>query len=175
MPKSICLLCKILITKSATCITATLAFSLLGIAFYLEYVNGLEPCPLCFLQRLIFFCIGIVCLVSATHKSTRYTKHYSYTVTILATLGSCLSIRHLYLQSLPFDQMPACLPGLSYMLQEFPLLDLVKAMIMGTGDCGQIAWSFLGLSIPGWTLVAFMGIFFANILQLIQLKIASRS
>ncbi|TBR41238.1 disulfide bond formation protein B [Marinomonas agarivorans] len=146
------------------------AFALLGIAFYMEYVMGLEPCPLCMLQRIVFFFIGVISLVSALRKSYSCTVKYIYSIIVLSLIGSALSIRHLYLQNLPYDELPACLPGLSYMVKTFPLQDILNAMIMGTGECGDVLWTFLGLSIPGWTLVAFIAIAVSNSLSLILLK-----
>jgi disulfide bond formation protein DsbB len=82
---------------------------------------------------------------------------------LLSLAGAALAIRHLYLQSLPEDQLPACLPGLSYMFDVFPWQEIMQAMIMGTGECGDVVWTFLGISIPGWTLVAFAGMALVNI------------
>lgn len=139
------------------------AFVLLGAAFYMEYQMDLEPCPLCMLQRIAFLCIGIFSLVSASTSSERARKWLAGTVVVLSVLGAGLAIRHLYLQSLPADELPACLPGLTYMVEVFPWQDVAKAMIMGTGDCGEVVWTFLGLSIPGWTLVAFIGMAIVNL------------
>lgn len=146
---------------------------LLGVAFYMEYIMGLEPCPLCMLQRIVFFCIAIVCFISALHKSNKLTVKYLYSIILLSFAGAALSIRHLYLQSLPYEELPACLPGLSYMIEAFPLQDILSAMIMGTGECGDVLWTFLGLSIPGWTLVAFLSIAIINIFSLIVIKKSS--
>lgn len=138
------------------------SFALLGIAFYMEYEMGLEPCPLCMLQRIMFFIVGVIALISYLHKSKTAIKHYALAITIFSILGAALSIRHLYLQNIPEDQLPACLPGLSYMVEVFPWQEIMSAMIMGTGECGDVVWQFLGLSIPGWTLVAFAGIAIIN-------------
>lgn len=138
------------------------AFILLGVAFYMEYQMGLEPCPLCMLQRIVLLIIGVVSLFSAIMSSQRLRKWLSIVVVILSLLGAALAIRHLYLQNLPIDALPACLPGLSYMIDAFPWQDVAKAMIMGTGDCGEVVWTFLGLSIPGWTLIAFLGMAIIN-------------
>ena len=138
------------------------AFILLGVAFYMEYQMGLEPCPLCMLQRIVLLIIGVVSLFSAIMSSQRLRKWLSIVVVILSLLGAALAIRHLYLQNLPIDDLPACLPGLSYMIDAFPWQDVAKAMIMGTGDCGEVVWTFLGLSIPGWTLIAFLGMAIIN-------------
>lgn len=133
------------------------SFALLGVAFYMEYEMALEPCPLCMLQRIMFFIVGVIALISYLHKSISAIKHYALAITVFSILGAALSIRHLYLQNLPEEQLPACLPGLSYMVEVFPWQEIMSAMIMGTGECGDVVWRFLGLSIPGWTLVAFAG------------------
>lgn len=146
-----------------------LAFVLLGVAFYMEYQMGLEPCPLCMLQRIVFFIIGVVSLFSAATGSEKARKSFSISVVVLSLIGAALSIRHLYLQHLPTDDLPACMPGLSYMVSAFPWQDVARAMIMGTGDCGEVVWTFLGISIPGWTLVMFVS------MALVNLFIALRS
>ncbi|SBS40398.1 Disulfide bond formation protein B [Marinomonas spartinae] len=131
------------------------AFALLGVAFYMEYQMGLEPCPLCMLQRIVFFFIGLVSIFSALTANEKRRQWFSVTVVVLSLMGAALSIRHLYLQHLPVDDLPACMPGLSYMISAFPWQSVARAMIMGTGDCGEVVWTFLGVSIPGWTLVMF--------------------
>ena len=148
-------------------LVAVVAFALLAVAFYMEYQMGLEPCPLCMLQRIAFFCIGVVALISAIHRSVNAAKSYAIGIVVFSLLGAALSLRHLYLQNLPTEELPACLPGLSYMLEVFPWQEIMQAMIMGTGECGDVLWTFLGLSIPGWTLVAFAGLALMNLLVII--------
>ncbi|TDO95965.1 disulfide bond formation protein B [Marinomonas balearica] len=150
---------------------AVTSLSLLGVAFYMEYAMGLEPCPLCMLQRIMFFIVAIAATLSALHKAGR--KFYLPTIITFAAIGAGLSIRHLYLQSLPFDELPACLPGLSYMFEVFPWQEIMQAMVMGTGECGDTLWTFLGLSIPGWTLVAFTSIVVANLV--ISIKFSNQN
>lgn len=144
-------------------LVAFISFALLGVAFYMEYQMGLEPCPLCMLQRIVFLCVGVVSLLSSLTGSHLARKYFSWFVAVLSLAGAALAIRHLYLQSLPEDQLPACLPGLSYMFEVFPWQEIMQAMIMGTGECGDVVWTFLGISIPGWTLVAFVGMALINI------------
>ncbi|QUX90577.1 disulfide bond formation protein B [Marinomonas sp. A3A] len=144
-------------------LVAFAAFALLAVAFYMEYQMGLEPCPLCMLQRIVFFCVGVVSLVSALTASEKARKVFSWVVVVLSFAGAALAIRHLYLQSLPMDELPACLPGLSYMFEVFPWQEIMQAMVMGTGECGDVVWTLFGLSIPGWTLVAFVGMAIVNI------------
>ena len=144
-------------------LVAFAAFALLAVAFYMEYQMGLEPCPLCMLQRIVFFCVGVVSLVSALTANEKARKIFSWLVVVLSFAGAALAIRHLYLQSLPMDELPACLPGLSYMFEVFPWQEIMQAMVMGTGECGDVVWTLFGISIPGWTLVAFIGMAIINI------------
>lgn len=143
-------------------LVAFAAFALLAVAFYMEYQMDLEPCPLCMLQRIVFFCVGVVSLVSALTVSEKARKVFSWMVVVLSFVGAALAIRHLYLQSLPMDELPACLPGLSYMFEVFPWQEIMQAMVMGTGECGDVVWTLFGISIPGWTLVAFIGMAIVN-------------
>jgi Disulfide bond formation protein DsbB len=116
----------------------------------------------------MFFFIALAAIISAFHKTGR--KVYLSVIVASAIIGASLSIRHLYLQSLPFDELPACLPGLSYMFEVFPWQEIMQAMIMGTGECGDTLWTFLGLSIPGWTLVAFLSMIATNLVIALKFK-----
>ncbi|WP_067100910.1 disulfide bond formation protein B [Marinomonas atlantica] len=151
-------------------LVALVSFALLGTAFYMEYQMGLEPCPLCMLQRIAFFMIGVFALISALGHNASWQRKLAWPIVILSLLGAGLAIRHLYLQSLPMDELPACLPGLSYMFEVFPWQEIMQAMIMGTGECGDVMWTFLGLSIPGWTLVAFATMALINLWIAIKAK-----
>lgn len=151
-------------------LVAVASFALLAVAFYMEYQMGLEPCPLCMLQRIVFFCIGVVSLLSALTGSLGVRRFITWIVVILSLSGAALAIRHLYLQNIPADQLPACLPGLSYMFEVFPWQEIMLAMIMGTGECGDVVWTFLGLSIPGWTLVVFVSMAIINVIIALRSK-----
>ncbi|MEE4299068.1 MAG: disulfide bond formation protein B [Pseudomonadales bacterium] len=131
------------------------AAALLGTAFYMEYVLLLEPCPLCMMQRIWVAIAGLLALGAALHG--RAVRIWAGTVAAAALVGSGFSIRQLWLQSLPPDQVPACGPGLSYMIEVFPLSEVLRAMVLGTGNCAEVSWTLLGISIPGWVLVAFAG------------------
>lgn len=133
--------------------------SMMLIALYFQYVVGLEPCPLCITQRVGTILVGLIFLIAALHHPGRTgTRVYAVTGFVVAMLGAAVSIRHLYIQSLPPDQVPACGPGLAYVFEYFPLTETIKLLFSGTGECAEVLWSFLGLSIPGWTLVAFIGL-----------------
>ncbi len=131
---------------------------LMGVAFYLQYVEGLEPCPLCMAQRIAFMALGLVFLVAFIHGPRGGGgKVYAVLGSLIGLAGLALASRQLWLQSLPADEVPVCGPGLEYMLQAFPLSEVLTMMLKGTGECAEVQWVFLGLSIPGWTAVAFVG------------------
>jgi len=131
---------------------------LLGFAFFLEHVKELEPCPLCMAQRIVFVALALVFLLAFIHRPAfSGSLVYSGLGLLISAGGLALAARQLWLQSLPADQVPACGPSLDYMLEAFPLADVVSIMLRGSGDCAEIQWDFLGLTIPGWTAVAFGG------------------
>jgi len=129
---------------------------LLATAFYMEYVMGLEPCPLCWLQRYAFMAVGAVSLLAVVHNpAATGGRIYGFLLALFAGTGLALAGRQLWLQSLPPDQVPACGPSVDYMLEVLPWTEVLTTAIRGTGDCAEVVWRFLGLSIPGWTAVFF--------------------
>ncbi|HVS26204.1 MAG TPA: disulfide bond formation protein B [Burkholderiales bacterium] len=130
---------------------------LLAFGLYLQHVEHLEPCPLCILQRLAFIAAGLTALVAAIHNPHGIGKAvYAVTLSLCAGLGAGVAGRHVWLQSFPPAKSVACGPDLEYLLDAFPLSKALPMIFKGSGDCGKIAWSFLGLSIPGWALLWFI-------------------
>lgn len=128
----------------------------MSVGFYMQYGRGLEPCPLCMTQRVFIVLAGLIALLGALHNPGRAGTYVYASLTLIAAVaGGAFSTRQVYLQHLPADQVPACGPSLSYMLETFPLNQTLKAMLSGDGNCAEVMWSFMGLSIPAWTLVAF--------------------
>ena len=138
--------------------------SLLGWAYYLQYVEGLDPCPLCIFQRVVVLVIALIFLVGTFHEPGRVGAWiYALLLLVAAGIGAALAGRQVWLQSLPKDQVPACGMGLSYMLDTMPFLDTIRRVLEGSGECAEKAWVFLGLSIAGWTLAFFVAIAFVGI------------
>ncbi|ONF44799.1 disulfide bond formation protein B [Marinobacter lutaoensis] len=130
--------------------------ALLAVAFYMEHIMGLEPCPLCWLQRFGFMGAGLVALLAFLHGPSGWgIRVYGLLLALSAGAGLGVAGRQLWLQSLPPDQVPACGPSVDYMLEVLPWLDVLKTALKGTGDCAEVVWRFLGLSIPGWTAIFF--------------------
>jgi disulfide bond formation protein DsbB len=132
---------------------------LLGFALYNQYVDYLDPCPLCIFQRVVFFAMGLVALLAALHNPARAGQRiYAWLVAVTATIGSLIASRHIWLQNLPADQVPECGPGLNYMLENFPLKEVLSTVLMGSGSCAEVVWSFLGMSMPMWTLIWYVSL-----------------
>lgn len=141
--------------------------ALLGYAFYLQHVEYLEPCPLCIFQRIAFFFIAGAALIGAIHGPGRGgALVYTGLIAAGALAGVGVAGRHLWLQSLPPDQVPACGPGLEYMVEQFPLSEVLAMVFTGSGSCATIDWSFLGLSMPAWTLIWYLLLLIAGFIAL---------
>lgn len=131
--------------------------ALLGGALYLQYYQDQAPCPLCILQRVAFIGLLVVFALATLHGPGRIAAYiYGATLFGVAALGAAVAVRHLWLQSLPKSQVPECGPGLAYMLERFPLARALDRILQGSGECAEVGWQFLGLSLPGWALVGFV-------------------
>lgn len=131
-------------------------FAGLAFAYYLEYFQDLAPCPLCILQRVAMLFTGLGCLLAALWNA-QGLKRWLSALPALAGAGAGLAIagRHVWLQGLPPDQVPACGPPLDYLLDIMPLTEAIAFLLKGEGSCAVIDAQFLGLSLPGWTLLVF--------------------
>jgi len=131
--------------------------ALMAWAFWLQYHEGLEPCPLCMFQRVAVSAAGVVFLIAFVHNPQRTgASVYAVLIALCAGAGAVFAGRQIWLQSLPKDQVPACGMGLNYMLESFPLLDVITKVLAGSGECAEKGWELLGLSIAGWTFVFFV-------------------
>lgn len=145
---------------------AVFCAGLVGFAYlHLQTRLGLNPCPLCILQRAAFLLTGLIFLVAALHKPGRTgSRIYAVLIALAALTGTGIAGWHVRLQHLPPDRVPECGPGLDYMLEVFPLSDTLKMVFTGSGECADIVWSLLGLSIPAWSLLCFLGLAAAGLL-----------
>jgi disulfide bond formation protein DsbB len=147
---------------------------LLSYAYYLQHVEYLDPCPLCIFQRIAFVSMGLVALVAAIHGPQRFG---AWIYTVLIGIGGLVGIgiagRHVWMQGLPPDEVPACGPGLDYMLDQFPLAETLKMVFTGSGSCATIDWQFLGFSMPFWSLVWFVLLLFVALIAVFRSRRAA--
>lgn len=138
---------------------AAICAALLGFGYYLQYgPRGLDPCPLCLVQRGFFYAVGGVFLLAALHGRGRAV--YGSLAALFAAGGFAVAARQVWLQHLPPDRVPQCGPDLYFMLENFPLSRTLKTLVSGTGECAVVDWTFLGFSIAEWSLGWFAVLFF---------------
>lgn len=131
--------------------------ALIGYGYYLQYGQGLEPCPLCLLQRVCYIAVGMLSLLAAVHHPrSAGIRAYAALASLAAIAGILFAGRQVWLQHLPPEKVPACGPGLDYWMQTMPLAEAVKKAFRGSGECAEIDWTFLGLSIAEWSLFWFV-------------------
>ena len=132
---------------------------MMAYALYAQHVLLLEPCPLCVFQRMATIGAGIVFLLAAVHDPSGWGRRV-YGVLLALVLGAGIGVagRHVWLQSLPADKIPACGPGFDYIIDSFPLSEALRLIFTGSGECATVDWSFLGLSMPAWVVICFVAL-----------------
>jgi protein dithiol:quinone oxidoreductase len=131
---------------------------LMAAALYFQYVEHIEPCPLCIFQRIFVILTGLLLLAGGLHNPRGWGRRvYGGLATLAAALGAGVAGRQVWIQHLPFDQQPGCSYDFATMLEKFPFYKTLSLVLKGTGDCAQVNWTFLGLSMPEWTLLFFIG------------------
>ena len=130
---------------------------LLGYGFYLQYHDGQNPCPLCLVQRGFYFGLLFVFLAAAIHGPKKAGSIvYGLLGLLLSAGGGATAGRQVWLQHLPADKVPKCGPDLYFMLNNFPMSKTITNLLRGSGECAEVTWRFLGLSIAEWSLVWFV-------------------
>ncbi|ABP78234.1 MULTISPECIES: disulfide bond formation protein B [Pseudomonadaceae] len=142
---------------------------LIAIALYMEHVMGLAPCPLCIVQRICVIGFGLVCLVAAIHGPAKVGRRvYAAIAALFVAAGAATAIRQIWLQSVPADQLPSCLPSLEYMMEALPFQEIARLVLHGTAECAEVSWTMLGMSIPEWSLLGFIGMAIVCLWQLLR-------
>jgi disulfide bond formation protein DsbB len=143
---------------AAFCLT-----SVLTAIFYFQGYLGLEPCPLCIVSRMTFMAIGTVAFIAAVHGPVGPgLKVYGGLLAAMAATGIGISIRHSWIQHNP-PKLESCGADLDFILNTMPLAQALPRIFSGTGSCSKVDWAFLGLSIPEWAGLCYLGIFALSI------------
>jgi len=141
--------------KLITCFATVLCVVFLSIGYFLQYGLGMEPCPLCILQRIVFMLLIMVYALQAFSILNKPLHYFYGTLSILFNgCGMALSLRQISLQALPLDQMPSCSLGFEQLLAVYPLWEVLKQTLQGSGECGRPE-VILGISLPVWTALGF--------------------
>ncbi len=126
----------------------------LAFAFYAQFGLDLVPCHLCIFQRVTLAALGVAFALAALASrpgSVGAAFAALIAVTGLATIAT--SGRHVWIQAQPEGSVPACGADLDFMLDLFPLTEVILKVFKAGGECAKVEWSFLGLSMPAWVLV----------------------
>lgn len=147
---------KILIGRTGYFIGFVGCFALVGLALWIQTQYGLEPCPLCISQRIVFMSLGVLFLIAGLMPKC---LNIQSAVQVLTALGGAgVAIRHWWIQAHKEEMIADCGVGFDYMFENFPLKKALSLVFKGTGDCAAIDWTFLGLTIPQMSLIAFLGL-----------------
>jgi protein dithiol:quinone oxidoreductase len=133
-----------------------LCAGLIAFALYLQEHDQLEPCPLCIIQRYGFVVVGVLALIAAVLPRF-LMRGVASLAGLLALAGAGVGGWHLWLQLHP-PAVSACGASLEYMVANLPLGRALPRIFQGFGDCTDVQWTLLGLSIPGWSMIAFVGV-----------------
>lgn len=133
--------------------------ALLGYAFYVQFVERIQPCPFCIFQRLTFMAAGAVFLLGGLHapRAPGGCKAYGLLAFVASAIGAGIAGRHVWVQLFP-PEVPSCGPGLNYMLETQTWLGAARKVLTASGDCSMVDWSFLGLSMPAWACLWFVAL-----------------
>jgi len=137
---------------------------MMSFALYAQYALLLDPCPLCVFQRIATILLGIAFLVAAVHNPGKLgARIYAFFILLTAGFGVGVASWHVHLQNLPSDQVPSCGPGFEYIMGNFPLFDALGMIFQGSGECADVVWRLLGLSMPTWVIIGLGGLGIAGI------------
>lgn len=131
---------------------------MLGYAFFAQYHLGLQPCPLCWLQRVGVFLMGLIFLIALLHNPKGWgARVYAVLIALASLLTVGIAARHVYVQHMPAGSLPSCGAPLEYLIRITPFAkmgQLLEKVLAGSGECSTINWHFLSLTMPEWVLIA---------------------
>lgn len=131
--------------------------AMIAIALFFQYYLYLDPCPLCIVQRVIVIALGFIFLLAFLQGPKAWGRRiYGLLLTLASLAGLAVAGRHTWLQHLPADEVPACGPGLEFWMESLPADQVFQKVFQGSGECAEVVWTFMGLSIPELSMIAFI-------------------
>jgi disulfide bond formation protein DsbB len=145
--------------RSANALGLAAAIGLMSYALYAQYGLRLEPCPLCILQRIAVIGMGLLFLLALVHDPRRGgARVYGVLLGLVAAGGIAVAARHVWIQAQPPGTVAECGASLDYMMDVLPPGEVLMKVLKGSGECSKLDWSFLGLSMPAWVLIALVAL-----------------
>ena len=153
--------------RRALALVCAACIGMLFFGLYLQHVVGLEPCPMCIVQRYALILVAVVAgLTALAHRNTLLVTGSGFMV-LLSALGAFVAARQSFLQWFPPPEA-SCGRDLYGMIETFPLKRVIPLIFKGSGDCTKIDWTFLGLSIANWSFVCFTAIALLGLLLVLR-------
>ena len=140
---------------------------LLAFGFYLQHGLGLDPCPMCIVQRYAMVLIVFIAAIASSQKARFFLLSSSALLVLISALGAFVAARQSWLQWYP-PEVVSCGRDLYGMIENFPLQRVIPMLFKGSGDCSAVDWTFLGGSIANWSFVCFCAIGLASALLAIR-------
>lgn len=135
---------------------AAVCAGMFAFGMYLQHVEGLDPCPMCIVQRYALIGVGLAALLAAAFAQRGAHMAGALGVVVMAVFGAFTAARQSWLQWFP-PEVLSCGRDLYGMIESFPLRRVIPMVFRGTGDCSKIDWTFLGLTIANWSFLVFSG------------------
>ena len=147
--------------------------AMLAFGLYLQHVVGLNPCPMCIVQRYALILVAVVAALTAL--SGKRSVHIGGTslMVLLCGFGAFVAARQTFLQWYP-PEIASCGRDFYGMIETFPLKRAIPMIFKGSGDCSAVDWTFLGGSIANWSFVCFVAIGIVGIAVVLR-RMASRA
>ena len=146
---------------------AMLAFGIL----YLQNVVGLDPCPMCIVQRYALILVGVFCAIAAFSKKPGAWRLWGLLAVAMSALGAFTAARQTWLQWYP-PEFASCGRDIYGMVESFPLQRAIPMIFKGSGDCSAVDWTFLGGTIANWSFVWF--VIFALVILFVLLRLPKK-
>lgn len=128
----------------------------LAMSFYFQYVKGMAPCPLCLAQRYCLLILLMLGLSGLCLNTVKRGRRVAMLQSLVAAVGLFFAGRQLWLQSSLSDAPAACMPALDVLLKYMPWQEILRAFFWGAGECAEVSWTWMGLSMAAWSAIYFL-------------------
>ena len=135
-------------------LVAIACVGLLAFGMYLQLVVGLNPCPMCIVQRDALSIVAVFAGVSAVFKSRGAWITGGVLAILFGGFGAFVAARQSWLQWYP-PEIASCGRDFYGMIENFPLKRAVPMIFRGSGDCTKVDWTFLNNTIANWSFLWF--------------------